>query len=127
MPKRVLLIDDEHDIREVAVLTLETVGGWTVFDASSGEEGIATAIAEQPDVILLDVMMPAMDGPTTLLRLQADDATSSIPVIFLTAKVQPADRRRFAELGVRGVISKPFDPMRLTHEVAGFLGWDPWT
>ena len=125
MSRRVLVVDDEDDIREVAVLTLETVAGWTVFDASSGEEGIAKAIAEQPDAILLDVMMPAMDGPTTLQHLQANAATSAIPVIFLTAKVQTADRRHFAGLGVRGVIAKPFDPMRLTHEVAELLGWEP--
>jgi CheY-like chemotaxis protein len=124
MPRRVLLIDDEQDIREVAVLSLETVAGWTVFVAGSGEEGIAVAVAEQPDAILLDVMMPAMDGPTTFQRLRMNEATSAIPVIFLTAKVQPAEQRQFVELGVRGVIAKPFDPLRLAHLVAEQLGWD---
>ncbi len=121
--KRVLLVDDEPDIREVAQVSLEMVAGWTVLTAASGREAIAKAVAEQPDAILLDVMMPDMDGPTTFVQLQADPRIQSIPVILLTAKVQTADHRRFADLAIRGVIPKPFDPMTLAQQVAGILGW----
>jgi CheY-like chemotaxis protein len=121
--KRILIVDDEDDIREVAQVSLELVGGWQVLTASSGGEGLAKAMAEQPDAILLDVMMPDLDGPTTLEWLQADAATSGIPVVLLTAKVQAADQRRFAHLGVSGVIAKPFDPLTLPADVAGVLGW----
>jgi CheY-like chemotaxis protein len=121
--KRVLIIDDEDDIREVAQVSLELVGGWEVLTASSGSEGIQRAQAEQPDAILLDVMMPGLDGPTTFERLQADPSTRGIPVLLLTAKVQSAERARFDSLGVQGVLSKPFDPMKLASEVAEALGW----
>ena len=122
--KRVLVIDDEGDIREVARVSLEMVGGWEALTAGSGGEGLDTARAEQPDAILLDVMMPDMDGPSTFNKLQADAAIRNIPVILLTAKVQVNDRRRFAELGVMGVIAKPFDPLSLPREVAEVLGWN---
>jgi CheY-like chemotaxis protein len=121
--RRILIIDDESDIREVAQVSLQLVGGWDVLTAPSGEEGLATAGAEQPDAILLDVMMPDMDGPTTFGKLQANTATRHIPVILLTAKVQAADHRRFTELGVAAVIAKPFDPLKLAGQVAGVLGW----
>lgn len=121
--KRILVIDDEDDIREVAQLCLEMVGNWEVLTASSGSEGIAKAKASQPDAILLDVMMPDMDGIATFQKLQANTATHHIPVIFLTAKVQSADRRRFAELGVTAMIAKPFDPLNLASLVAEALGW----
>jgi CheY-like chemotaxis protein len=123
--KRLLVIDDEDHIREVAAVSLEMVGGWDVLTASSGSEGIASAQAEQPDAILLDVMMPDMDGPTTLQHLQRNPSTCHIPVVFLTAKVQASDHRRFADLGVTGVLAKPFDPMALPDDVAGLLGWAP--
>ena len=123
MTKRVLIIDDEDDIREVAQVSLELVGGWEVVTARSGREGIQRAQTEHPDAILLDVMMPGLDGPTTFERLQADPLTHDIPVLLLTAKVQTADRARFESLGVQGVLSKPFDPMRLAAEVAEALGW----
>ncbi|MDP8942857.1 MAG: response regulator [Actinomycetota bacterium] len=121
--KRILLTDDEDHIREVAQLSLETVGGWQVTTAGSGTEALAKAASERPDAILLDVMMPELDGPTTFERLQADESTREIPVVFLTAKVQAADRRRFDELGVAAVIAKPFDPLTLADEVAQALGW----
>ena len=123
--KRVLVIDDEDDIREVAKVSLEMVGGWEALTASSGSEGLEKARAERPDAILLDVMMPDMDGPATFHRLQADAALRHIPVILLTAKVQANDRRRFAELGVMGVIAKPFDPLTLPREVSEVMGWNP--
>src|ERR1700750_243521 len=105
-PKRVLLIDDEDDIREVAMLTLELTCGWEITVAGSGRDGIALARFHHPDAILLDVMMPDLDGPATLAALQNDAATRDIPVIFLTAKVQSSDRQRFHQLGVRGIIAK---------------------
>jgi CheY-like chemotaxis protein len=119
--KHILLVDDEDDIREVAGISLEAVGGWQVSSASSGIEGIAKALAERPDAILLDVMMPGIDGPTTFERLQDDPHTRSIPVILLTAKAQAADRHRFEQLGVAGVLNKPFDPMALSDQVAAIL------
>ncbi len=119
--KHILLVDDEDDIREVAGISLEAVGGWRVSSASSGLEGIAKALAERPDAILLDVMMPDVDGPATFKRLQDDPRTRDIPVILLTAKAQRADRLRFGELGVAGMLTKPFDPMTLSDQVAAIL------
>jgi CheY-like chemotaxis protein len=125
LARRILVIDDENDVREVTQLSLEILGGWTVLTARSGKEGIDTAIAEQPEAILLDVMMPEMDGPTTLQQLQANTTTRHIPVIFLTGKVQATDQRRFAELGATAFIAKPFDPITLVSQVAAALGWEP--
>lgn len=121
--RQILVIDDEDDILEVAQLTLEAVGQWQVLTASSGTEGLRLAASEHPDAILLDVMMPDMDGLTTFKELQANPATQDIPVVFLTAKVQPADQRRFAQLGVTAVITKPFNPLDLPDQVAKVLDW----
>ena len=123
MPRRILIVDDEDDIREVAGMSLGAVGGFEVITASSGAEGVERARAESPDAILLDVMMPGMDGPTTFAALREDPDTREIPVILLTAKVQASDRQRFAELGVAAVMTKPFDPMELPGRVADALGW----
>ncbi len=123
--RRVLVIDDEDLIREVAQVSLEVTAGWEVLTAASGDDGYRTAVAEHPDAVLLDVMMPGLDGPGTVMRLQADAATRTIPIIMLTAKVQQAERDRVAALaGVAGVIAKPFDPMRLSTDVSVLLGWD---
>ena len=119
-PRCVLVVDDEEDIREVAALSFE-LAGWQVLVAPSGRDGIAAAHAAAPDVVLLDVMMPELDGPGTYALLQAEARTREIPVVFLTAKVQNADKRRYAALGVRGVIAKPFDPLTLPAEVEGIL------
>ena len=121
--RRVLVVDDEDDIREVAQISLEMVAGWDVLTATSGSEGLRIAGTDQPDAILLDVMMPDMDGPTTFRKLLADPAIQHIPVILLTAKLQPADRRRFVELGVAGVLAKPFDPLKLAGQVTEVLHW----
>ncbi|MEJ7786203.1 MAG: response regulator [Solirubrobacteraceae bacterium] len=120
-PKHILLVDDEDDIREVAALSLEAIGGWRVSTASDGGRGVASALAERPDAILLDVMMPGLDGPATVVRLCEDPQTRDIPVILLTAKAQGADRRRFAELDVAGTLTKPFDPMTLPDQIAAIL------
>lgn len=121
--RRILIIDDEDDIREVAALSLESVAGWQVLTASSGADGIRTAHAELPDAILMDVMMPAMDGPTTFREMQRSPQIAHIPVLLLTAKVQGVDQRRFAGLGVAGVLFKPFDPLTLAEQMATALGW----
>jgi len=119
--KSMLIIDDEEDIREIAQLCLETVGGWQVYTAESGSEGLISAESEQPDAILLDVMMPEMDGLSTLEKLRANPMTKNIPVIFITAKDNLLDRDRLAQMGVKGVIPKPFDPMTLAEQVGQFL------
>jgi CheY-like chemotaxis protein len=121
---RILIIDDEDDIREVAKASLELMGGFTVLVASSSKEGLIKAEIEQPDAILLDVMLPDMDGTTAFKHLQKNPATSQIPVILLTAKVQSADQRQFADLGVRAVIPKPFDPINLANQISEVLGWE---
>jgi len=124
MPTRhILIIDDEDDIREVAALSLESVAGWQVTTASSGAEGMRLAAAEVPDAILMDVMMPAMDGPTTFREMQKLPELARIPVILLTAKVQGVDQRRFAGLGVTAVLFKPFDPLTLAEQMSEALGW----
>ena len=122
--KRILIVDDEEDIREVVQLSLELEAGWDVLTASSGKEGLASATTQQPDAILLDVMMPDMDGITTFQQLQANPATEHIPVILLTAKVQATDQRQFETLGVAAAISKPFDPIKLAPQIALVLGWE---
>ena len=120
--KRILLIDDEASILAVARIGLKRAG-WSVSTAASGKEGIAKAVTEQPDAIVLDVMMPEMDGLATLKQLQNNSQVKDIPVIFLTAKVQKADRRRFYASGIQGFITKPFDPTTLSSQISGFLGW----
>ncbi|MBF2005441.1 MAG: response regulator [Chlorogloeopsis fritschii C42_A2020_084] len=122
--RHILIIDDEYDIRAVAELSLKAVGAWQVSTAASGSEGVTKAVAEQPDVILLDVMMPDMDGIATFKALQAHPATNTIPVILLTAKTQAAEQRRFAELGVRAIITKPFKAMKLPAQIAAALNWE---
>ncbi|KST65869.1 response regulator [Mastigocoleus testarum] len=121
--KKILIIDDDEDILEVAQLTFEAVSSWQVFTATSGDEGIFKAQAEQPDAILLDVMMPEMDGVATFDQLQGNASTENIPVVLLTAKLQSMDKQRFANLKVAGMIPKPFDPMKLTNQVEEILGW----
>src|SRR5689334_5579531 len=112
--KLLLLIDDEDSVREVAQMCLEVMGGYRVLTASSGAEGLKLAAEAHPDGILLDVMMPEMDGPSTFQALQADAATADIPVIFLTAKVQMADAGRLEAVGARHLLAKPFDPTALS-------------
>jgi CheY-like chemotaxis protein len=121
--KRILFIDDEEDIRTLAGFCLESEAGWKMLSASSGIEGIAIAETEQPDAILLDAMMPDIDGLQTLAKLQVNPKTKHIPTIFVTAKAQASDRRRFYNAGAKGVINKPFDSLTLASQISGFLGW----
>jgi CheY-like chemotaxis protein len=114
---KVLLVDDEPDIRRIGELSLRAIGKWEVALASSGTEAVALAATLQPDVILLDMMMPGMDGVMTLAKLREGPQTAGIPVIFVTAKVQRQEVEEYLALGALGVVSKPFDPMALPAEV----------
>jgi len=118
-----LVVDDDDSIREITQIALEAVGGWRVIPADGGVAALALAREHRPDVVLLDVMMPDMDGPTTFRHLQEDPATRDIPVVLLTAKVQVGVKQVWNEIAVAGVISKPFDPMTLHTQVAEILGW----
>ena len=121
--RKVTYVEDDADIREVAVLALELVGGFEVQTCSSGEEAVARAAAFGPDLLLLDVMMsPGMDGPATLARLRENPALAATPVIFMTARVQPRDVAALRALGALDVIAKPFDPMTLADTMRAI--WD---
>lgn len=118
---KVLIIDDEPDVRSVARLSLGRVGGMDVVELPGGVEAVETARTTSPDVILLDLMMPEMDGVATLEALRADPETAAIPVIFVTAKAMPDEIRRLRSLGALDVIVKPFDPMSLAAELREIL------
>ena len=122
MQRIVLVIDDDHDIREVAKTSLELVGGFRAIVAESGQRGVTIAHETRPDAIILDLMMPDLDGRSTLAQLKQDAETASIPVIILTAKVQ-AHRQELTCRGAAGVLIKPFDPMQLSAQVCEILGW----
>jgi CheY-like chemotaxis protein len=115
--KRIMYAEDEPDIQAVAKLALEMVGGFEVLLCDNGQKALDQVKGFAPDLILLDVMMPSMDGPTALKHLRADPATANIPVIFLTAKVQPLEVSQYKEQGALDVIAKPFDPMTLAAQV----------
>lgn len=114
---RVMHIEDDPSIQEVVRIALEIVGGMTVKSCASGPEGLAAVEAFMPQLILLDVMMPGMDGPQTLARLREIPAVASIPVVFMTAKVQPPEIDEYRRMGAADVIVKPFDPMTLPDQV----------
>jgi CheY-like chemotaxis protein len=122
--RRLLVVDDEPDVRAVVRLSLEHVGGWQVTDVDSGPAGVDAARREVPDAVVLDVMMPGTDGPATYRLLQSDARTADIPVVLLTARVDRADRDTWLAMGVRGVLAKPFDPLRLPAQLRDVLGWD---
>jgi two-component system, OmpR family, response regulator len=114
---KVLMVDDEPDIRTIGELCLGASGAWEVLSTGSGSEALVLARQHRPDVILLDARMPGMDGPATLSKLKEDEATREIPVVFMTAQVQRHEVDRYMSLGAIGVISKPFDPVRLPEDV----------
>lgn len=125
--KCILVVDDEETIREVVRACLEDIGGWQVVLAASGQSGLA-AIAAQPsqspfDAILLDISMPDLDGLEIFSQLQRLPPNQIAPVVLLTAKVLSDDLAQFQQLGVAGIITKPFDPLRLCDELAALLGW----
>jgi CheY-like chemotaxis protein len=122
--RRILVVDDDDAARQAAAYSLETMAGWDVFQAYCGAQAIESATQHQPDAILLDVMMPAMDGPAMLAKLRAIRATSHIPIVLLTAKVQAVHDGSLSHLPVAAILPKPFDPLRLASQVAKALGWD---
>jgi len=115
--KEILYVEDDPDIREIALLALRDVGGFSVKAAGSGQEALSMVRKSLPELILLDVMMPGLDGLATLERLRADPTTAPIPVIFMTAKVHDEDIEHYLNAGAIGVIAKPFDPMILAEHV----------
>ncbi len=114
---RILYVEDEPDIQMVAKLALESIGGFTVQECSSGDEALKHAPEFKPQLILLDVMMPGMDGPTTFQHLREIPQTAKTPIIFMTAKVQPEEVEQYKKMGAIAVIAKPFDPMSLSIEI----------
>jgi CheY-like chemotaxis protein len=117
----VMFTDDEPDIREIIDMSLALDPMFVQRGCASGNEAIATAVEWRPDLILLDVMMPVMDGPTTLARLRQNRGTAAIPIVFMTARTQAREIERFKSLGAAGVIAKPFDPMALASEVRHYV------
>lgn len=115
--RRILYVEDEPDIQAVARMSLEVVGGFEVRLCGSGREALDTVDEYRPDIIMLDVMMPELDGPATLTELKKRPGAAAIPVIFVTAKVQPHEVAGYKALGVADVIPKPFDPMRLPEQI----------
>lgn len=115
--EKILYVEDEPDIQMIAEIALRDVGGFTLETCSSGTEAIQKAEGFKPDLILLDVMMPGVDGPDTLLELRKLSVTASTPVIFMTAKVQPQEVEYYKDLGAIDVIAKPFDPMNLANQI----------
>ena len=121
--KQVLVIDDNPDIQTLLQIILEELAGWNVLTASSGIEGIAKAMQENPDAILLDMMMPNFDGIETFKKLQENGKTQKIPTIFLTARVMVKEQEYLSNLGVKGVIVKPFNPDILAQNICELLDW----
>ncbi len=120
--KKILYVEDEPDIQMIARVALENVGGFELLVCSSGAEAIEKAASFKPDLFLLDVMMPGMDGPTTLQELRKIPQLAETPVMFMTAKVQPQEVEFLKSLNVTDVIAKPFDPMRLASNIRE--SWD---
>jgi CheY-like chemotaxis protein len=124
-PRRVLVIDDSSLIRGAVTLALGSVDGWEVLTAASGEEGLERAGVDQPDAVLLDVVMPGLDGVAVAERLARSPNTREIPVVMLTAGESPQERERLERLSVAGVIHKPFELDALAGQLAVLVGWRP--
>ena len=120
----VLVVDDDENIRELTQLALETVSGWHIVTADGGFAAIEMCRTHHPDAVLLDLMMPDMDGLTTFERLQADETTRDIPVILFTAKGRVGERQPWDDYAIRGMIAKPYNPMTLGDQVSAILQWD---
>lgn len=123
MSKRILVIDDEADLRQLIQIALEGYAGWQVITAGTCQEGLLKAQTEHPDLTLLDISMPEVDGYACFDQLQSNPATSHIPVVVLTAKVFRQDQRQLAQMRIAGMIVKPFNPMTLWQEIAKTVGW----
>jgi CheY-like chemotaxis protein len=124
LTKRILVIDNDVLIQEAVKAILEMMARWQVSIASSGSEGLIKAEVEEPDAILLDLIMPDMDGISTFQKMQANPALKAIPVILLTGKAEWSELAEYQSLGLKGAIAKPFDPMNLAPQIAQILGWD---
>lgn len=118
---KILVIEDDDVIRGIICTTLSQMGDMEVVDANKGELGIQKALSEKPDAILLDVMMPVMDGVSTMNALRNEADTKDIPIIFLTAKAMKSEVQRLKDLGAAGVLTKPFDPRTLSSAVKAIL------
>jgi CheY-like chemotaxis protein len=121
MSKSILIIDDEEDVKAIAQMGLEMAANWNVITASSGQEGLTLAQSQQPEVILLDLMMPGWDGKETLKQLKANPDTAKIPVILMTAKTESAIASDLKALDIIGVITKPFRPLQLPEKISQIL------
>ena len=121
--KLVLLVDNEANVREVVQACLQDLGGWDVQSVASVQEGLDTAVAVQPDAIVLDISMLEIDGLAFLQKLRANPITQLIPVVLLTAKARWFTPHQLQSFGVAGAIAKPFNPISLTNEIANALGW----
>ena len=121
--KTILLIDDEEYICQVVESCVELFSNWQITSTRSGEEGLAASAIAKPDAIVLDMLMPSMDGFAVLKELQADPNLADIPVVLLTARVDLTEPKKIAQLGVQGAISKPFHPTKIASELAKILGW----
>jgi CheY-like chemotaxis protein len=119
---KVLIVDDDPDVRRIAHLCLEQLGGMKVVEASSAAEGLAQATRHRPDVVLLDIMMPRVDGLAAMASLRGNPATASIPVIFLTARTAEDRDSLLSQTGARGLLTKPFDPTTLAADLRAILG-----
>ncbi len=115
--RRILCVDDEPDVLAVAQMALETVGGFAVDAVHSGVRAVEAAAATKPDAILLDVMMPQMDGPATLKALRDNPNLRDVPIIFMSARVRNSEIEEYLALGANGVVAKPFDPMMLSSQI----------
>jgi DNA-binding response OmpR family regulator len=124
MAKHILIVDDEQDIRAIVRISLEKFAGWRTILAATAEEALEKARSQLPDAILLDITMPDTDGFQVWDKLQSDPLTKSIPVILLTAKTSSLDKKRFSDMGVAGVITKPFNPIIIWKQVREILAWD---
>jgi DNA-binding response OmpR family regulator len=122
--KRILIIDDDRAIGLIVQISLNAIAGWEVMIATSGQEGIDKALIEHPDAILLDMMMPIMDGVKTLKKLRENPVLESVPVILLTAKSQINDKQNFTHLPITGIILKPFTAPDLVQKMRSLLNWN---
>jgi two-component system, OmpR family, response regulator len=114
---KILYAEDDPDIQEIGALALETLGGFTVKACDNGAEVLPAAIEFQPDMVILDIMMPGMDGVEALRVLRENDSFKDTPVIFMTAKVMKEEQQKYIEMGVLDIIAKPFDPISLCERI----------
>lgn len=124
-PPHIMCVDDEQDILSVARLSLETVGGFQVSCCNSGLEALDNVLQIKPDLILMDVMMPQMGGPATLQKMKEMNGLEHVPIVFMTARVQPAEVEEYLRMGATAVVHKPFDPMLLSGQIAEILNAGP--